>query len=97
MIRTAAFFDVRAFRREGLTGVWTERGKLASIGVGVRRWITMHGLALNVTTDLRYFRLINPCGIPDCPVTSLQQLLGENVAMASVKDVVSDLAVELFG
>ncbi len=84
LIRLAEDFEIRAFRREGLTGVWTDRGKLASLGVGVRRWITMHGLALNVSTDLRYFSLIHPCGIVDCRVTSLSELLGRHVGLGEV-------------
>jgi len=87
LIDTAACFDVLSFRREGLTGVWTEQGKLASIGVGVRRWVTMHGFALNVSTDLRYFQLINPCGMPGCPMVSLSSLTGEFIEMAEVKRV----------
>jgi len=96
LIRTADFFGVEAFQRPGLTGVWTEKGKLASIGVGVRQWITMHGFALNVTTDLRYFRLINPCGMPECPVTSLQDCLGVPVEMEQVKEVVEEEFLQLF-
>lgn len=87
LIRTAHRFGVEAFRREGLTGVWTQAGKLASIGVGVRRWVSMHGFALNVNTDLRYFRLIHPCGIPGCPVTSLAEQLRRAVPMEEVKEV----------
>ncbi|HXK61755.1 MAG TPA: lipoyl(octanoyl) transferase LipB [Acidobacteriota bacterium] len=87
LIATAERFGVHAFRREGLTGVWTDAGKLASIGVGVRRWVTMHGFALNVSTDLRYFQLINPCGMPNCPVVSLSSLTGCPVEMSVVKRV----------
>ncbi len=87
LIRAGAHFGVTAFRRKGLTGVWTRKGKLASIGVGVRRWITMHGFALNVNNDLRYFELIRPCGIPDCPVTSFKDLLGVSLELDEVKEV----------
>ncbi len=76
LIRVAAGYGVDARRVPGRTGVWTGKGKLASIGVGVRRWITMHGFAMNVSTDLERFSSINPCGIEACPVTSLQDLLG---------------------
>ena len=90
VIQTSEHFGIHSYRRDSLTGVWTDHGKLASIGVGVRRWITMHGLALNVSTDLRCFELINPCGIPGCPVTSLERLLGERVDMAEVKRVIQN-------
>lgn len=85
LIRTAREFGIGAYRREGLTGVWTERGKLASIGVGVRRWITMHGFALNVSTDLRYFSLIHPCGIESCPMTTISLEVGREVSVDEAK------------
>lgn len=84
LIRLAAVYGVTAFRREGLTGVWTSQGKLASIGVGVRHWVTMHGLALNVVNDLRYFSLMNPCGMPRCRITSLSRLCKGEVALEEV-------------
>jgi lipoyl(octanoyl) transferase len=77
LIRTAAGFGVDAGRVEGLTGVWTgpdRRGKLGAIGVRISRWITSHGFAFNVSTDLGFFGLIVPCGISDRGVTSLEQL-----------------------
>ena len=77
LIRTAADFGVDAGRVEGLTGVWTgpdRRVKLAAIGVRISRWITSHGFAFNVSTDLGFFDLIVPCGIADRGVTSLEQL-----------------------
>ena len=75
LIRTAADFGVDAGRVEGLTGVWVgPAGKLAAIGVRISRWITSHGFAFNVSTDLDYFDLIVPCGIADRGVTSLEQL-----------------------
>jgi lipoyl(octanoyl) transferase len=85
LISIAGDFHVQAYRVSGRTGVWTVRGKLASIGVGVRRWITMHGFALNVSTDLSRFSAINPCGIEACPVTSLEELSGVSVPMEEVK------------
>ena len=87
LLDTAAHFGVRAFRREGLTGVWTRRGKLGSIGVGVRRWVTMHGFALNLDPDMRYFRMINPCGMAGCPMTSLAAEADAVPAMEEVKEV----------
>ncbi len=64
-------------RREGFTGVWTHGRKIASIGIHVRQWVTWHGIALNVTTDLSYFDLIVPCGIHDVVMTSVQRELGQ--------------------
>jgi lipoate-protein ligase B len=63
-IRTLAGYGIAAARCEGFPGVWTERGKIASVGVSVRRWVTMHGLALNVAVDPSHFAMINPCGLP---------------------------------
>lgn len=85
-IRTAAALGVDARREPGLTGVWTRTGKLAAIGVRVSSgWITSHGLALNVHTDLDYFRTIVPCGIRDRDVTSLARELGRGVALSEVE------------
>ena len=77
LIRTLSELGVVARRRRGLTGVWVEDRKIAAIGVHVRRWITMHGFALNVTSDLDPFRWIRPCGL-DVDVTSVARLLGES-------------------
>ncbi|ABA87610.1 octanoyl-(acyl carrier protein)--protein octanoyltransferase [Syntrophotalea carbinolica DSM 2380] len=85
LIAAAADTGVEGFRREGKTGVWTEQGKLASIGAGARRWVTMHGFALNVCLDLSGFSRIHPCGIVGCTMTSLQQITGQPVSMAQVK------------
>ena len=70
-------FGIPGARNPGLTGVWTGNRKIASIGIHVKRWVTWHGVALNVTTDLSYFDLIVPCGIPDVQMTSIQRELGE--------------------
>ena len=75
IIRCLDEFGVRAGRRQGMTGVWVESGKVAAIGIHISRWVTSHGFALNVNTDLRYFRHIVPCGIASYPVTSLQQCM----------------------
>ena len=82
IIDTAGDFGVGAGTDAGATGVWIDEGssrprKLAAIGVRIRRWVSMHGLALNVTTDLSHFDLIVPCGIPDRSVTSLDRELGD--------------------
>jgi lipoyl(octanoyl) transferase len=74
LIRTAADYGISTARVAGLTGVWAGREKLAAIGVRISRWVTSHGFALNVTTDLSHFDLIVPCGIADRGVTSLARL-----------------------
>jgi len=84
LIRTLADFGIDAFRIEGLTGVHTQRGKVAAIGVHIARWITTHGFALNVNTDLRYFDLIIAC--EGEPVTSMEELLGRETELSAVED-----------
>ena len=86
LIRVAADYGIAAGREPGLTGVWVGQSKLAAIGVRIARWVTSHGFALNVTTDLDYFKLIVPCGVADRGVTSLAALLGRDVGRAEVED-----------
>src|SRR6266581_3045624 len=86
LIHTAADYGIAAGRVEGLTGVWVGNEKLAAIGVRIARWVTSHGFALNVTTDLAYFDVIVPCGIADRGVTSLSKLLGREIDMREVQD-----------
>jgi lipoyl(octanoyl) transferase len=86
MIRIAASFNVTATRITGLTGAWVGTNKLAAIGVRISRWVTSHGFALNVTTNLGHFDLIVPCGIRDHGVTSLETVLGRSIAIAEVED-----------
>jgi lipoyl(octanoyl) transferase len=88
MIRVTETFGVRAGRIEGLTGTWVGGSKIGAIGVRISRWITSHGFAYNVNTDLDYFNLIVPCGIRDHGVTSLARELGRPVDMAQVEDAV---------
>ncbi|HXG62613.1 MAG TPA: lipoyl(octanoyl) transferase LipB [Planctomycetota bacterium] len=84
LVRTLAALGVRARRREDCVGVWTAGGKIASIGIRVRRGVSTHGFALNVSMDLRPFEYINPCGRPGCPVTSVERELGRPVAVEEV-------------
>lgn len=84
VIRTLGSFGVRAGRVDGYTGVWAEGEKVCAIGIKSRRWITMHGFALNVSTDLAYFGRIIPCGIFEKGVTSLSRLLGRPVETGEV-------------
>jgi lipoyl(octanoyl) transferase len=86
LIEVLAGFGVVAQRREGLTGVWVENRKIASIGVGVRRWISMHGFALNVCGDLSPFQEITPCGIVGVEMTSVEREAGRSVTVREVAD-----------
>jgi lipoyl(octanoyl) transferase len=79
LIRTIAEFGVTGTRIAGLTGVWVGNEKIGAIGVRIARWITSHGFALNVNTDLSYFKMIVPCGITDKGVTSLSRLVGRSI------------------
>ncbi len=90
MIRTTADFGIAVHRVEGQHGVWTDlpsgEEKLGALGVHLSRWVTSHGFAYNVSTDLRYFDLIVPCGISDKRVTSLERALGRSIAIDDVRD-----------
>jgi lipoyl(octanoyl) transferase len=97
LIRTVADFGIAAARVDGLTGVWAGDDKLAAIGVRISRWVTSHGFALNVTTDLDYFRLIVPCGIGDRGVTSMAKLLKRRVTLAEVEPRLVDQFSSVFG
>ena len=92
LILAAREFGVEGRRVSGLTGVWVgpegREEKLAAIGVRISRWITSHGFAFNVSTDLRHFRLIVPCGIADRGVTSLERLVGQAVPTDTVEDAI---------
>jgi len=96
LIRVAADFGVAAQRIAGLTGVWVGDEKLAAIGVRISRWVTSHGFALNVATNLEDFKLIVPCGIADRGVTSLEQLLGRPVDIAAVEERIAARFSALF-
>ena len=100
MIRAVAPFGVMARRLEGKTGIWVgelgRENKLGAIGIRISRWITSHGFALNVSTNLRHFDLIVPCGIAELGVTSLDKLLGRDVPMVDVMDAITDSMAAVF-
>ena len=95
LIRTMADFEIDAFRIEGLTGVHTAMGKIAAIGVHIKRWVTTHGFALNVNTDLSYYNWIIAC--EGEPVTSMERLLGREIDMAEVEDRIEASFRDVFG
>jgi lipoyl(octanoyl) transferase len=101
MIRTTAEFSISSRRIPGRTGVWIDvpdgEEKLGAIGVHLSRWVTSHGFAYNVSTDLHYFDLIVPCGIADKRATSLEKLLGRRVEQREVAQRISIHLGELFG
>lgn len=96
LIRSIAEFGITGERIAGLTGVWVGNEKIAAIGVRIARWITSHGFALNVNTDLDYFQMIVPCGITDKGVISLSRLLGQPVEMNDVARIVTHHFAEVF-
>ncbi len=93
LIETLTEYDVAAIRRESLTGVWVDDRKIASIGVGVRQWITMHGFALNVCGDLSPFNRIVPCGIDNVAMTSMEKETGRTFSVARVAASLEKLAL----
>lgn len=86
MIRLCADFGIAASRVSGMSGAWVGGDKIGAVGVRISRWVTSHGIALNVNTDLDYFKLIVPCGIADRGVTSLAQLTGRAHSLADIED-----------
>ncbi len=96
IIRVLADYGIQGGRVDGATGVWVGNNKICAIGVRASRYVTMHGFALNVNTDLRYFSYINPCGFTDKGVTSLQRELGYEVPIEEVKQKLYHVACEIF-
>ena len=96
LIRTLAQYELEAGRAEGQTGVWLKNRKIAAMGIRTSRWVTMHGFALNVSTDMDYFSHIVPCGIQDKQVTSLQRELGTEVSFDLVKKQIVESFEEVF-
>jgi lipoyl(octanoyl) transferase len=94
LIQTLAIYEISAKARPGLTGVWIENRKIASIGVGVRHWITMHGFALNVCGDLAPFDRIIPCGIQNVTMTSIEKETGRIFSTEEVSRRVAEIAFQ---
>ena len=96
LLTTLAAFGLRGRRQPGRTGVWVGEAKIASIGIGVRHWVSWHGFALNVSTDLRAFDTIVPCGLAGVTMTSMEALLGAPVPRAAVEAVLIDAFARSF-
>jgi lipoyl(octanoyl) transferase len=96
LIRTIGEYGIVGKRISGLTGVWVGDEKIGAIGVRIARWITSHGFALNVSTDLSYFRMIVPCGISGRGVTSIEQAIGREVGLQEVAEVAAREFGEVF-
>jgi lipoate-protein ligase B len=97
LVRTLTDFDIPAARREGHPGIWVDGRKIASIGVAVRERVTFHGFALNVDTDMRYFGLIEPCGLKPETMTSMSEVLKRKVSIENVKPVLLAKFKDVFG
>jgi lipoyl(octanoyl) transferase len=97
MIRVCAEYGLNAGRIQGLTGAWIGAEKIGAIGVRISRWITSHGFAFNVNTNLQHFQLIVPCGIVDRGVTSLERALGRPVPLEDVEDACARHFGSVFG
>jgi lipoate-protein ligase B len=96
IIDTLDHYGIAASRKEGLTGVWVNDEKIAALGVRISRWVTMHGFALNVNTDLHYYAGIIPCGIFEYGVTSMQKILGKEMEMDEVKYILIEQFQNVF-
>ena len=97
LIRALEGLGVGGRRREGVTGVWVGENKIASIGIHVKRWVTMHGFALNVSPDMEHLALIYPCGVKDAPMTSVEKILGRPVSRANVRRALKEAFGQVFG
>jgi lipoyl(octanoyl) transferase len=96
LIRTVAAYGITAERVEGKRGIWVGNDKIAAIGVRIARWVTSHGWALNVSTNLDHFRLITPCGLRGTGVTSIERETGRRVPLAEVREVLAAKFAEIF-
>ena len=96
LIRTVAEYGITAERAEGKRGIWVGNEKIAAIGVRIARWVTSHGFALNVSTNLDHFRLITPCGLQGTGVTSISRLIGREVTLDDVREIVAAKFADIF-
>lgn len=96
IIQTCLEFDIQGDRIKGLTGVWVNDEKICAMGLRCSRWVTMHGFALNVNTDLSFFKHIIPCGIEGKKVTSLEKIIGEKIDSDRVKNIIMEKFSEIF-
>ena len=96
LIRTVAEYGITAARAEGKRGIWVGNDKIAAIGVRIARWVTSHGWALNVSTNLEHFRLITPCGLQGTGVTSIERETGRRVALDEVREILATKFAEVF-
>ncbi len=99
IVRTLSDFDIQARRLDGVVGVWVKRRKIASIGVGIKRWVTYHGFALNVNTDLSFFDMIIPCGLDQVQMTSIKDWVktDHDINMSDVENSVIKSFSDVFG
>jgi lipoate-protein ligase B len=89
--------NIKGEQKNNFTGVWVGEEKIASIGIGVSKWISYHGFSLNICPDLEYFDMINPCGLVGAKVTSLSKILNKSVAIQDIKDILTGSFEEIFG
>lgn len=97
IITTLGDFKISAGKKEKMIGVWVGEKKICSIGVAIKHWVSFHGFALNVNTDLKYFDFINPCGFKEIKMTSMQEILKNMIEMDDVKKVIIKNFVAVFG
>ena len=96
IIDTLKSFEIQSKRKDGLTGVWVEDEKICAMGVRISKWVTMHGFALNVKPEMKYYDSMIPCGIFDYGVTSMSQILGSDISKFDLMDTVSESFINIF-
>lgn len=90
-------YNIKGAQKNNFNGVWVDEKKIASLGIGVSKWVSYHGLAINISTDLEYFDMINPCGICGAKITSLSMILNKSIGIQEVKDNFILTFEEVFG